>query len=136
MNEYLNVLRHHYADFSGRARRREYWLFSLVNSLIYFVLALPFLLFSASADGDPGALALVSAGLAIVYTLAVLVPSLGAVVRRLHDTGKSGWWYLLAFIPLGSLVVLVFTLLDSEAGANKWGPNPKGMRGGAATANW
>ncbi|GGL93860.1 membrane protein [Deinococcus aerolatus] len=141
MNEYLKVLRTHYADFSGRARRREYWLFTLVNTVISFVLALPFLLSSAaaSADGAPGSLgglALASAVLASIYTLAVLVPSLAVVVRRLHDTGKSGWWYLLSLIPFGSLVVLVFLLLDSEPGANKWGPNPKGGAGGTSGANW
>ena len=141
MNEYLKVLRTHYADFSGRARRHEYWLFTLVNTVISFVLSLPFLLSSAaaSADGGPGnlsGLALGSAVLVSIYTLAVLVPSLAVVVRRLHDTGKSGWWYLLSFIPLGSLVVLVFLLLDSEPGSNRWGPNPKGVAGGTSAANW
>ncbi|AIZ44038.1 membrane protein [Deinococcus radiopugnans] len=141
MNEYLKVLRTHYADFSGRTRRREYWLFTLVNTVISFVLALPFLLSSAAASADGGAgslsgLALGSTVLASIYTLAVFVPSLAVVVRRLHDTGKSGWWYLLSFIPLGSLAVLVFLLLDGEPGANKWGPNPKGMVGGASAANW
>jgi len=140
MNEYLNVIRHHYADFSGRARRREYWMFTLINGLISVILQLPFQLENAAAVANgteylPTGLGLVSLVLTVVYGLALLLPSLAVSIRRLHDTGRSGWWLLIGLIPLvGTLVLLIFTVLDSQPGANKWGPNPKGMEGGGAAA--
>lgn len=145
MNEYLKVIRTHYADFRGRARRREYWMFTLVNAVIGLILTLPLLpalvqALVAAANEEPftpsgGTSSLLILGLVLtaVYSLAVLVPSLAVAVRRLHDTGKSGWWYLLSLIPFGNLVLLIFFMLDSEPGANRWGPNPKGV-GGAVSA--
>lgn len=145
MNDYLNVVRNNYANFSGRARRREYWMFTLINGLISLVLYLPamFLGFdpASTATGEASTsinpLGYIFLGLYVLYSLAMLVPSLAVLVRRLHDTGKSGWWVLIGFIPLASLVLLVFTIMDSQPGANKWGPNPKGQ-GAAVTAanNW
>lgn len=145
MNDYLNVVRNNYANFSGRARRREYWMFTLINGLISLVLYLPamFLGFdpASTATGETSTsvnpLVYIFLGLYALYSLAMLVPSLAVLVRRLHDTGKSGWWVLIGFIPLASLVLLVFTIMDSQPGANKWGPNPKGQ-GAAVTAanNW
>lgn len=148
MNEYLNVIRNNYANFTGRARRREYWMFTLINSVILILLQIPVqgALIAMAAQSD--ATANPSAGLTgvtliflillVVYSLAVMVPSIAVTVRRLHDTGKSGWWYLLNLIPLGSLVILVFMVLDSEPGSNKWGPNPKGVSSGAPSSaqNW
>ncbi|WP_291425097.1 DUF805 domain-containing protein [Deinococcus sp.] len=140
MNEYLNVIRNHYADFKGRARRREYWLFALINWAISMALSLPYLLTSGSVDPDsgmpaaPSGLPMISIGLAGLYSLATLVPSLAVTVRRLHDTGRSGWGLLVSLVPLvGSLVMLVLTILDSQPGSNKWGPNPKAMEASAAT---
>lgn len=131
MNEYLNVIRRHYVDFSGRARRREYWMFVLVNLVIG-------LIFTAliGAAGGMGAAAeegrsmsttgTLLSGLYGLYGLATLLPSLGVAVRRLHDTGRSGWWILIGVIPLiGSIVQLIFYVQDSMPGSNKWGPNPK-----------
>lgn len=145
MNDYLNVVRNNYANFSGRARRREYWMFTLINGLISLALYLPamFLGFdpASTATGEASTsvnpLVYIFLGLYVLYSLAMLVPSLAVLVRRLHDTGKSGWWVLIGFIPLASLVLLVFTIMDSQPGANKWGPNPKGQ-GAAVTAanNW
>ncbi len=60
-----------------------------------------------------------------IFALALIIPSLAVTVRRLHDTNRSGWWYLITFVPLGGIVLLVFMCLDSEPGSNKWGPNPK-----------
>lgn len=150
MNDYLNVIRNHYADFTGRARRREFWMFSLITAVITLILELPLLAsipaMAAAQQGDPNAipalppLALISVALVGIYGLATFVPGLAVSVRRLHDTGKSGWWYLLSLVPGGSIVLLVFFVLDSEPGSNKWGPNPKGL--GASTvpastnANW
>lgn len=148
MNEYLNVIRNNYANFTGRARRREYWMFTLINSVILILLQIPVqgaLIAMAAqneADTAPSAgltgVTLIFLILLVVYSLAVMVPSIAVTVRRLHDTGKSGWWYLLNLIPLGSLVILVFMVLDSEPGSNKWGPNPKGVNGGAPSSaqNW
>jgi uncharacterized membrane protein YhaH (DUF805 family) len=108
--------------FDGRARRKEYWMFCLVSILIS--LAIGF------ASGFVGAMLGLSESvttmLALVYTLAVLIPSLAVAVRRLHDTGRSGWWLLIVLVPLvGAIVLLVFSVQDSEPGANSYGKNPK-----------
>ncbi|GGM07745.1 DUF805 domain-containing protein [Deinococcus aerophilus] len=127
MNEYLKVIRHHYADFSGRARRREYWMFTLFNLIITFVLG--FVDGMLGLGSDDLSLGVLSG----IYTLAVLIPGLALTARRLHDTGRSGWWQLLSLIPLvGGIVVLVFVVSDSDAQTNRWGPNPKGVSGSAA----
>jgi uncharacterized membrane protein YhaH (DUF805 family) len=115
MNWYLEALGN-YADFSDRARRMEYWSFTLVNFLIGFALAM--LRFRGS--GFIGVIAL-------VYSLAMIIPSLSVTVRRLHDTDRSGWWLLIALIPLiGELVLLVFMFLEGTPGPNRYGPDPKG----------
>tara|TARA_R110000796_G_scaffold251533_2_gene383226 strand:+ start:29431 stop:29817 length:387 start_codon:yes stop_codon:yes gene_type:complete len=123
MDWYLEVLRK-YATFTGRARRKEYWFFTLFNLLIMLVLSI--------IDGMIG-LYSTEAGLGIlsgIYTLALLIPSLAVTVRRLHDIGRTGWWLLIAFIPLiGALILLIFTVLDSKPGSNQYGPDPKGMDG-------
>ncbi len=108
MNWYLKVLKQ-YADFSGRARRKEYWMFFLFHMIIMYGLII------LAGVLELAALATVS----MIYTLAVLVPAIAVGVRRMHDAGKSGWYVL---IPIYSLIL---TLTDSEAGSNKWGPNPK-----------
>jgi uncharacterized membrane protein YhaH (DUF805 family) len=119
MNWYFEVLKK-YAVFSGRARRKEYWLFTLFN--LIFSLALGF------ADGMLG-LADRRSGwgpLGGLYTLAVLIPGLAVSVRRLHDTGRSGWWLFIGLVPcIGSIVLLIFMVEDSEPGSNQYGPNPK-----------
>lgn len=119
MNWYFKVLRK-YAVFRGRARRSEYWFFFLFNLLFTLILtAIDVSLGFFSAEMGIGVLS----GL---YALFVLVPSLAVTVRRLHDTGRSGWWLLLLLVPvLGTLVLLFFMLLDSEAGTNEFGPHPK-----------
>ena len=113
MNWYLKVLKQ-YADFNGRARRTEYWMFFLFNIIIAVVLGV-----IESVLGGPGILG----GL---YSLAVLLPAIGVTVRRLHDTGRTGWWILVGLIPvIGMIVLLVFMVLDSQPGSNEYGPNPK-----------
>jgi uncharacterized membrane protein YhaH (DUF805 family) len=109
------------ADFSGRSRRKEYWIFHLFNAIVALALVLAAVPFS---DKDkPGAIAL---ALLSVYCLVVLVPSLSITIRRLHDIGKSGWWYFVGFVPLiGGIILFVFSVLDSEPGANQWGVDPK-----------
>jgi len=111
MNYYLEAFRK-FADFKGRARRSEYWYFVLFNVIAAVVASI--------VDGIIG-IPIFSG----VYLLASLIPSLSVAVRRLHDSGRSGWMLLLGFIPLVGLIVLYFMVQDSEPGTNKWGPNPK-----------
>jgi uncharacterized membrane protein YhaH (DUF805 family) len=119
MNWYLGVLKK-YADFNGRARRKEYWFFVLFNLIISCVLtAVDVFVGTYSAAAGVGILT----GL---YGLAVLLPGIGVTIRRLHDTGRSGWWILIILIPLvGWIVLLVFMVLDSQPATNAYGPNPK-----------
>lgn len=122
MNWYLKCLRQ-YADFSGRARRTEYWMFTLFNVIIVVLL---YALLVVGLAMDKPALGAVSIGALWLYNLAVLVPTLAVAVRRLHDIGKEGWNILLGLIPLvGPFVLLYFYVQDSEPGENQWGPNPK-----------
>jgi uncharacterized membrane protein YhaH (DUF805 family) len=116
------VLKQKYADFSGRARRSEYWYFVLAYTVAIFVIEIVALILTAIAKplGILGFLVLV------VVALGIIVPSLAVTVRRLHDTGKSGWFILIGLIPfVGGLVLLVFTVMDSTPGPNQYGPNPK-----------
>lgn len=125
MKWYVKVLKQ-YADFSGRARRKEYWMFFLVNLIISF--AIGFVSgFIGGVSQDP---TLASALMipSILYSLAVLIPSIAVGVRRLHDTNRSGWWLLISLVPvIGAIVLIVFFVQDSQAGSNQYGENPKGM---------
>jgi uncharacterized membrane protein YhaH (DUF805 family) len=119
MHWYLEVWKK-FAVFTGRAQRKEYWMFLLINLLITFGLAF--------IDGATG-LGDVQSGYGLLsglYTLAVLIPGLAVSVRRLHDTGRSGWWVLVALIPvIGALILLIMMVRDSDPGQNQYGPNPK-----------
>jgi uncharacterized membrane protein YhaH (DUF805 family) len=113
-----------YATFEGRARRKEYWFFTLFNLLA--VVALTFVDMAIGTFNEQAEIGLFGG----VYLLAVLIPSLAVTVRRLHDTDRSGWWILLNLIPvIGSIVLMVFAVLDSQPGGNRFGPNPKGVIG-------
>jgi uncharacterized membrane protein YhaH (DUF805 family) len=121
MNWYLEALKK-YAVFDGRARRKEYWFFVLFN--IIFTTVLSFL------DGMFGTFDLESGYgvLSGIYILAVFIPGLAVTIRRLHDTDRSGWWWLICFIPLlGAIVLLVFMVIDGTSGQNQYGPDPKGL---------
>ncbi len=103
-----------FIEFSGRSRRKEFWTFVLVNLGISIVLN--------ALDGVIGLFGII----ATLFSLAILIPSIAVGVRRLHDTGRTGWWLLLGFIPLIGLIVLIyFYVQDSEPGSNQYGPNPK-----------
>src|SRR5437763_10421794 len=122
MDWYMAVLKK-YAEFSGRARRREYWMFVLINFLIGCGLAVI------------GALVSNLSFLSWIYSLAVLVPGIAVSVRRLHDTGRSGWWLLIGLIPLiGLIVLIVFFASDGEPGDNEYGPHPEAWGVDAAPA--
>jgi uncharacterized membrane protein YhaH (DUF805 family) len=112
-----------FADFNGRARRKEYWTFTLVNTLIAIVLYVPALFMQ---KGNPS-LALPLISLYALYSLASFIPTLSCSVRRLHDTGRSGFYLLLSFIPLVGLILIYILAIDSVPGSNEYGPNPKGL---------
>jgi uncharacterized membrane protein YhaH (DUF805 family) len=119
MNWYLEALKK-YAVFYGRARRKEYWFFVLFNFVFAFVLAI---VDAMMGNLDPETGYGVLSG---IYTLAVLIPGIAVTIRRLHDTDRSGWWFLILFIPLvGAVVLLVFMIIDGTSGQNEYGPDPK-----------
>lgn len=111
MEYFIDALKK-YADFSGRARRKEYWMFVLFYLIFYIVFTV--------VDTFLGTFLL-----AVIFSLALFVPSISIAARRLHDTGRTGWWQLIALIPLiGAIVLIVFLVQDSHDD-NKYGPNPK-----------
>ncbi|MGW0393332.1 DUF805 domain-containing protein [Streptomyces sp. NPDC003042] len=113
MHYYVDVIKR-YADFSGRARRQEYWMFVLCSIPIVAVLM--------AVDFALGSYPVIT----WIYSLAVFLPSLGLSVRRLHDIGKSGWWYLVGLIPfVGWIWLLVLMATEGHAGPNVYGANPK-----------
>ncbi|MEV5973105.1 DUF805 domain-containing protein [Streptomyces sp. NPDC051921] len=112
MNWYLDVFKK-YAVFSGRARRKEFWMFFLFNLIAAIVLSI--------IDAALGIQLL-----SLIYTLGTLIPNLALSVRRLHDTGRSGWWLLIGLVPLvGFIVLLVFYCTEGDQSQNEHGPNPK-----------
>lgn len=112
MSWYLEVMRK-YAVFSGRARRKEYWMFALINTIVFIILSI----IGAVLENNWAF---------IIYDLAVLIPSLAVTVRRLHDINKSGFWIFIEFIPIiGAIWMLVLTCTDGTHGANRFGVNPK-----------
>jgi len=117
MNWYIEVLKK-YTVFDGRAHRTEYWMFVLFNVIIIIALGL--------IDRLLG----ISGVLSGIYGLAVLIPGIAVGIRRLHDTNRSGWWLLISLVPvIGTIVLIVFMVQDSQPDTNQYGPNPK-----AATA--
>jgi len=119
MNWYLEVFKN-YAVFGGRARRKEYWYFALFNFLVFFLLT-----FIDSVIGSFNS----EVGIGLlggIYSLAVLIPAIAVSVRRLHDTNRSGWWLLIELIPvIGTIVLLIFMVQDSQPSENQYGLNPK-----------
>jgi len=109
-----------YATFTGRARRAEYWWYTLFNVIVYAVL-IGIGLLVGGTDGSNAVLGV----LVGLYVLAVFLPTLAVTCRRLHDAGLSGWWQLLGIIPLGGLAVFIMTLLGGSPGPNQYGPDPR-----------
>ena len=125
---FVDTIKNRYAKFDGRASRSEYWYFTLFYLILSFIvgmidaLVLNPMMGVAPADVAQGGI------LRIIVALALLVPSIALIIRRLHDTGKSGWWLLIVLIPIvGALVLLYFYVVDSERGMNRFGMNPKGL---------
>ncbi len=127
---YLLVIFNRYAQFSGRARRAEYWWFNLFNMLIQVALAAPFWVKLGGMPHSPATAAadgwvLLWVAPQYIYSLAVFVPSLAVTVRRLHDIGRSGWWLAFSLVPLvGPITIFVFSILGSQDGMNEYGPDP------------
>jgi uncharacterized membrane protein YhaH (DUF805 family) len=119
MHWYLEAIRQ-YAAFSGRSRRKEYWYFVLFNFLISAGLGVV-----AGVAGAVVGAEWLGFAVVMLYFLAVLTPAVAVTIRRLHDTGRSGWWILLGVVPVLGLVMLFFMFQGSEAGQNRFGPNPK-----------
>ena len=120
MEWYLKVLKN-YAEFTGRARRKEFWMFTLIHLIITYGLIIV---------GGVFELGFVSI-IAGIYIIGTIVPNLAVSVRRLHDTGKSGWWILISFVPfIGGIWFLVLAATEGDSGANAYGPDPKGSDAG------
>lgn len=122
MKWFKKVIVENYANFSGRARRQEYWMYVLIWTLIGFGLAF---LFNLSEEffstGEDWASIII-----FVYGLATLIPWLAVNVRRLHDTGKSGGYFFINFIPvIGRIWYIILVASNGEVGPNKYGPDPK-----------
>ena len=112
---YLRSISTDYANFKGRARRSEFWIFNLFSILLLGLTSATFFALNFKAGVT---------SILLTY-LALLIPSLSVFVRRLHDTGKTGWLLLLTFVPFGNLILLIFACIDGDLGENKYGPDPK-----------
>lgn len=117
MSWYLGVLKK-YAVFDGRARRKEYWMFILINIIVSFVVGF----IDGILEIYTGEELFI---LSTLYVLILFLPTIAVQVRRLHDTNRSGWWVLLIFVPILRIVLLVFLIQDSDPNPNKYGNNPK-----------
>ncbi|MXY98580.1 MAG: DUF805 domain-containing protein [Gemmatimonadetes bacterium] len=127
MHWYIDVLKK-YAVFEGRARRKEYWMFFLFSVVIVTILTVidEFMGLKFELGGEDLGF------LSTLYYLGIAIPYLAVIVRRLHDTDRSGWWILISLIPLiGGIILLVFTIIEGTKGDNRFGPDPK-----AETARW
>ena len=141
MNSMTAALRR-YADFEGRSSRTEYWMFILFQLVLMIGAGLIFSVMTtitvlADPDGHNALTGIVSGlfGLIILAGMLYLfVPSLAVTVRRLHDTGNSGWLMLLQLVPLGGFVIFVFTVLESSPGSNRYGRNPHEPAAASAAA--
>tara|TARA_Y100000991_G_scaffold192076_1_gene159399 strand:+ start:551 stop:943 length:393 start_codon:yes stop_codon:yes gene_type:complete len=129
MEWYLKVMRDNYANFKGRARRKEYWMFTLVYVIILIACMVLDNVLGTVFMMDAGPLGEISMGYGWLYSICALahfIPALGLVVRRLHDVGKSGWFYFIFLIPIiGIIWLLVLYCTEGQKQDNKWGPDPK-----------
>jgi uncharacterized membrane protein YhaH (DUF805 family) len=130
MNSYVQVFKRAF-DFGGRSRRREFWLFVLVNLVVTAVLTAldTFLgLGGLSTLSGPGyAITYLAPGLlGSIYNVVVLIPNIAVSIRRLHDTDRAGWWLFIALVPIvGAIVLIVFWAMEGTRGANRFGADPK-----------
>jgi uncharacterized membrane protein YhaH (DUF805 family) len=112
---YLETMKERYADFYGRATRSEFWYLYLFYVLIILGASIAFNMISAR----------LALPMVMLIFLGHVIPVLAALVRRLHDTSRSGWWFLISFIPvIGTIVLIVFLAQEGDEYENDWGPNP------------
>lgn len=139
MLEWMLMPYRRYADFSGRSRRKEYWMFILFFVIVYAICYA--LIFTGMPSVDPmtgqmtgggGALSMIGSALLLIFALGSFIPSLAVIVRRLHDQDKSGWFVLLGLVPIANIVLLVFMFLEGTKGPNRYGPDPKDPAGAEA----
>lgn len=121
---YKKALVENYANFNGRARRSEYWNFTLVNVLVIIAL---YVIVIIGAVADIPVLAGIGGILVMIFALGTFIPHLAVAVRRLHDTGKSGAFLLLGLIPFVSLILLVFYATEGDKNTNQYGEDPKDL---------
>ncbi len=115
-----------YATFSGRAPRKEFWTFYLVNTLVFVGLSVAMGTGLSSGRGLMSVHVVTVGTPALAFGLAVFLPTVAVIVRRLHDIGRSGFWVLMGFVPvIGGIVVLILMLMDTQPETNQYGPNPK-----------
>lgn len=133
MKHWIYAITQNYANFGGRATRTQYWMYTLVHLLVIIALQVmigvltqdPLARGVVASPADGGGIGAGIVGLlTLVYILGTIIPTLAITARRLHDTGRTAWWYLLSLVPFIGLVVIVFLCLDSEVD-NKWGFDPK-----------
>lgn len=127
MKYYVNAFKK-MTDFKGRTSRKEYWIFYLINFLIFALICLVgvFLLYVSPPEIQLNIAVLVFF-VFFAYSAVLIIPSVSIAIRRLHDAGFSGWWFLVNFIPyIGSWVLIVLMLFPSKIGDNQYGPNPYG----------
>ena len=117
---FIDIVRYKYIQYQGRARRKEYWMFTLFYSII--IITVDIISAIAAPDSPAGGAMDI---LSWLINLGLFLPSICLGVRRLHDTGRSGWWLLLSFTLIGIIPLLIFLCLDSQPGENQYGPNPK-----------
>lgn len=123
MEIFLDILKNKYADFNGRARRNEYWMFVLFNFIITLIV---YALIGVGIAIDSSILVLCSYILLLVVSLVLFIPGFAVAVRRLHDTNRSGWFLLLLLIPfIGFIILIVFLITEGTRGPNIYGPDPK-----------
>jgi len=110
-----------YAVFNGRARRKEFWMFTLFSVIISIILSIIDRAIGTTYGANDS-----SGVLQSIYGLAILLPTIGVAIRRMHDTGRSGWWILISLIPcVGWIIFIVFAAQEGNAGDNQHGPDPK-----------
>jgi uncharacterized membrane protein YhaH (DUF805 family) len=120
MNWYIKVIQN-YTNFKGRARRKEYWMFILINILITIALSYTDTIVHFNNPFVSGVSALQS-----VYALAVLMPGIAVFVRRMHNIGKSGFWFFIVFVPIiGWIWLIVLLTTEGKSGRNRYGSDPK-----------
>ena len=123
MEYFKNCILKHYIDFNGRASRREFWFYVLFQAIVIILASIV----GGALDYVLGRSGVLSSAFTMIVVLGLIVPNLAVSIRRLHDIGKSGWFILISLVPvIGGIILIIFSLLDSQPGSNAYGPNPKG----------